>query len=326
MFERVTAALGVAIVGVGMLAFGLATRLPPHTPTPAQHPVDIPAKGWRHIALRTWNEFNADQIPQVAGGVAFFSLLSIFPAMAAFVSLYGLFADVGEVPKHLAILAGILPRAALSFVSDEMSRIAGGKHPALGLAFAVSVLLSLWSANGAVKALFNGLNTAYEVKERRGIIRLNLISLGFTIGGLVFVLVAFGLVVAGPPVLAFLGMKGAFNPLVLEVLRWPALFLASVISLSLLYRFGPSRAKARWRWITPGSLFATLGWILVSLGLSWYVSNFAHYERTYGSLGAVVGFMTWLWLSSIVVLAGAELNSEIEAEAVAAPAPPLAPK
>ncbi len=303
-----------------MLAIGR-----PRASTPAAKPTQIPPRGWRRIAVSTWNEFNADQIPQAAGAVAFFALLSMFPAMAAFVSLYGLFADVGEVPHHLAILAGILPHSALSFVEEEMTRLAGGKHPALGLAFAISLLLSLWSANGAVKALFSGLNTAYEAKETRGIVSLNTTSLAFTVGGLVFVMVTFGLVVAGPLVLNLFGWRGGIDPIVVGVLRWPALFLASVAGLSLLYRFGPSRQRSRWRWITPGSLFATFGWLAVSMGFSWYVGNFGHYERTYGSLGAVVGFMTWLWLSTIVVLAGAELNAEIEAEAGAGPKPPLLP-
>ncbi|MDP9103639.1 MAG: YihY/virulence factor BrkB family protein [Pseudomonadota bacterium] len=320
MTERTLSALGFLIVAAGVLAFGRSKT--PSSPADAPH--RIPARGWRRIAVNTWNEANADQIPQAAGGVTFFALLSIFPAMAAFVSLYGLFADAGQVPHHLAILAGILPRSALSFVSDEMTRLAGGKHPALGVAFALGLIISLLSANGAVKALFNGLNTAYEVREQRGLIQLNLISLTFTLGGLFFVLVTFGLMVAGPAVLRMFGWQGGLDPLLIGVARWPAMFLASMISLSLLYRFGPSRSRARWRWVTPGSLFATFGWLAVSMGFSWYVGNFGHYERTYGSLGAVIGFMTWLWLSMIVVLAGAELNSEIEAEAGAEPAPSAA--
>jgi membrane protein len=314
-FERVTAALGFVLVAGAALLIGrprLAT-------TPADAPQDISARGWRRIAARVWSEFNADQIPQIAGGVAFFALLSIFPALAAFVSLYGLFADVGEVPRHLAIMAGILPRSALAFVSEEMTRLAGGKHAPLGWAFAISLGLSLLSANGAVKALFNGLNTAYEARENRGLIVLNLTSLAFTVGGLAFVLASLGVVVAAPQVLRAVGWSGGINPLLISILRWPALLVASTASLALLYRFGPARPLARWRWITPGSVLASVAWLVVSMGFSWYVANVGHYERTYGSLGAVVGFMTWLWLSSIVILAGAEVNAEIEAEAGAAP-------
>lgn len=320
MLERGLSAAGFVMVAAAAAALGLSRR--PATTTPAEAPQDIPARGWRRIVVRTWSEFNEDQIPQTAGGVAFFALLAIFPAMAAFVSLYGLFADVGEVPKHLAILSGILPRSALGFVSEEMGRIAGGKHAPLGFAFALSLILSLWSANGAIKALFVGLNTAYEVRERRGIVVLNLVSLAFTVGGLAFVLATLGVMVAAPTVLRGLGWSGGIDPVAIAVLRWPGLLLLSTMGFALLYRFGPSRSRGRWRWITPGSVLASILWMLVSMGFSWYVTNFGHYERTYGSLGAVVGFMTWLWLSSIVILAGAELNAEIEAEVGASPKAP----
>ncbi len=334
MFERVTAALGFVLVAAGAAALGL---LQGRTPDPPQTPAEIsdkdwsdkdwsgkdwsgkawPGHRWRRVVMRTWSKFNRRQIHRVAAGVAFFALLSMFPAMAAFVSLYGLFADAEQAPHHLAILAGVMPRAALSLAANEMTRLSAGRHPALGFAFVVSVIASLWSANGAVKALLAGLNTAYEARERRGLIRLNLVSLAFTVAGLAFVMTAFGLVVAGPPVLRALGWKGRLDPSVVGVLRWPVLFVGSACGLAMLYRFGPSRHRGRWRWVTAGSALASLAWLAMSMGFSRYVSNFGHYERTYGSLGAVVGFMIWLWLSAIVVLAGAELNAEIEAEAAA---------
>jgi membrane protein len=314
-FERVTAALGFVLMATAVLVLGLPRR----PRSPAGSPPLAPARGWKRIVVRAWSEFNADQIPQAAGAVAFFALLSMFPAIAAFVSLYGLFADVGSVPRHLAILAGIMPRSTLSFVADEMTRIAGARHAPLGLAFAISLGLSLLSANGAIKALFNGLNTAYEARERRGVIHLNLVSLAFTVGALAFVLGSLGLVVAGPAVLRGLGWNGGIDPLAIAILRWPGLFLASTAGLALLYRFGPCRPRARWRWVTPGSALASLAWLAVSMGFSWYVAHIGHYERTYGSLGAVVGFMTWLWLTTIVILAGAELNAEIEEEAEGKP-------
>lgn len=314
-FERVSAALGFVLVAGAALLIGR----PRAAGAPIKAPLDIQAPGWRRIAGRVWSEFNADQIPQIAGGVAYFALLSVFPAMAAFVSLYGLFADVGQVPRHLALMAGILPRSALALVADEMTRLAGGKHAPLGFALAISLVLSLLSANGAVKAMFNGLNTAYEARENRGLVRLNLISLAFTIGGIAAALAGLGLVVAAPQALRAMGWKGGIDPLLVSILRWPVLLAASSVGLALLYRFGPARPRAGWRWITPGSVFASLAWLVVSMGFSWYVANFGHYERTYGSLGAVVGFMIWLWLSSIVILVGAEVNAEIEAEAGARP-------
>lgn len=275
----------------------------------AHKPSEIPLSGWRDILSRTWSEFNKDRITAVAGGVAFFSLLAVFPALAAFVSLYGLFSDVSAAREQLNMLRGLLPPDALTFVGDQMLRIAGGEQTKLSLAFVVSLLLSLWSANAGVKALLDGLNIAYEEREKRGLIKLNLVSLAFTVGFLIFAIVVLGAVVVVPVVLSVLGFSGE-DPM--AVLRWPLLFAAIVLVLQMLYRYGPSRALARWRWVSWGSVTAAVLWLVASLLFSLYVSNFAHYDRTYGSLGAVVGFMTWLWLSTIVVLFGAELNAEIE--------------
>jgi membrane protein len=319
--ERVLAASGFVALAGGVLAYGWTTKPHPKPGNgpPVDAPQDLSPARWKRIAARTWLDCIRDQVPQLAGGVAFFALLSIFPAMAAFVSLYGLFADSRTVGEHLRILAGVLPPSALSFVAKEMAHLAQGKHPALGYAFVASFLLSVWSANGAVKAMFAGLNTAYRATERRGPIRLNLVSLAFTLGALSFAAVALGMVVAAPVMLRGLGWRGRVDPVLVNLLRWPVLVVLSATVLAVLYRFGPDRAKARWRWITPGSIAATLVGLGVSILFSGYVANFAHYERTYGALGAVVGFMTWLWLSTMVVLAGAELNQEIEAEATGEP-------
>lgn len=278
----------------------------------AQSPADIPLPGWKDIALRTWSEFNKDRIPQVASGVAFFALLAVFPALAAFVSLYGLFGDVGAAEKQLSLFSGVVPHDTIKLAADQMARFAAKGSGQLSFAFVVSLLLSIWSANGAVKALFDGLNVAYEQHEKRGLIVLNLWSLAFTIGGLLFVILALSVVVAAPIALAFFGYRYGLGWL--AIARWPAMLVTLIFTLSILYRYGPSRRLARWRWITWGGAMAALLWLLASMAFSFYVRSFAHYDRTYGSLGAVVAFMTWIWLSTTIVLAGAELNSEIEAQ------------
>jgi membrane protein len=275
----------------------------------ATAPARIPLRGWKDIAVRTWQEFNNDRVPAVAGSVAFFGLLAVFPALAAFVSLYGLVADVQTARDQLDILAGLLPRDALNFVGEQMLRIAQGRDESLGLAFVFSLGLSLWSANAGMKALFDGLNIAYEEKEKRGFIRLNLIALGFTLGGIAFILGVLAVVVALPVALNLLRIP-VEDPM--WTLRWPLLLGVVMVALAVLYRYGPSRRQARWRWVSWGSVAASLLWVVASMAFSFYVSRFAHYDRTYGSLGAVVGFMTWMWLSVIVVLVGAELNAEIE--------------
>jgi len=275
----------------------------------ARSPGEIPKAGWKDVLWRTWKEFNNDRITSVAGGVTFFSLLALFPALGAFVSLYGLIADVATARTQLDLLAGFLPRDALAFVGEQMLRIASSKHSGLGLAFGISLLLSLWSANAGVKALIAGLNIAYEEDERRGFIKLNLISLAFTLGALIFLIVTISVVVALPVALSVIGYGGP-DPMLW--LRWPLMLAVIMLILAVLYRFGPDRRKARWRWVSWGSIAAAVLWVAASMGFSWYVANFGHYDRTYGSLGAAIGFMTWMWMSTIVVLMGAELNAEIE--------------
>ncbi len=274
----------------------------------AQSPLQIPVRGWKDILWRAWTDFNADNIPQVAGGVAFFGLLAIFPAMAAFVSLYGLFSDVDTARKQLSLLAGVIPGDALTLIGDQMVRIAATKHAGLGVAFVVGLLVSIWSANAGMKALFVGLNVAFEEKEKRNFLKLNLVALAFTLSAIVFLMLALGAVVVAPIVLAFVGYHGAG----LALLRWPLLLVVTVGLLAMLYRYGPSRKPERWRWISWGSTLAAVLWLCVSLLFSLYVTNFGHYDKTYGSLGAVIGFMSWLWISAIAVLFGAEINSEIE--------------
>jgi len=276
----------------------------------AARPREIPLRGWRDILWRTWKESDEDQIVNVSAGVAFFGVLALFPGMAAFVSLYGLFANVGDAQKQLAALTGVLPADSLTLIGKEMTRIAEAKTASLSLTFVLSFLLSIWSANAGIKSLFTGLNVAYEEREKRGFLRLNLISLAFTLAVLAFLALAMAAMVAAPVAIETLHLDPGSR--ILAALRWPVLLLVTMGALSLLYRFGPSREHPRWRWVTTGGLVAALGWLVVSLLFSWYVGAFAHYDVTYGSIGAVVGFMTWMWLTVTVILLGAELNAEVE--------------
>ena len=277
----------------------------------ARSPAQIPARGWKDILIRTRREFTDDQIPMIAAGMAFYALLALFPTLGAMVALYGLFADVAQVREHLRLLAFMLPPAALTLIGDEMVRIAAARGQGLSFAFLFGFAAAVWSANGAVKALMTGLNVAYEQKETRGLLRRTATSLAFTLGLLVFGVAALGLTAAGTVIQTFAGARAAT---LFGWVTWPILLAGLTVALALIYRFGPSR-RAPWRWITWGSAVAIALWVAVSMAFSVYVGNFAHYDRTYGSLGAVVGFMTWAWLSGMVILAGAELNSEIERQA-----------
>ncbi|CAN7259385.1 YihY/virulence factor BrkB family protein [Phenylobacterium sp. LjRoot225] len=275
----------------------------------ARSPGEIPRRGWKDILLRARSEFAEDQAPMVAAGVTFYTLLALFPGLAAFVALYGLFADVAEVQRHLHLLSFILPPAAVGFLGAEMIRLAQAGEGGQTLTFGLGLLASIWSANGAIKALITGLNIAYEEQERRSLVRRTLISLAFTLGLLVFLIAAVALLAAQPTIEAFAGPRAAA---LFGWVSWPVLLVALTLGLALLYRFGPSRDPARWKWITWGSGAVVLFWLAASALFSAYVGNFAHYDKTYGSLGAVIGFMMWIYLSTVVMLAGAELNSEIE--------------
>jgi membrane protein len=271
----------------------------------------IPWRGWKDILWRTYMQFNEDRLLAVAGGVVFFVLLALFPGISAFVSLYGLFADRATLADHLGVIAMIAPSEAFGIIREQIERVMKTSNDNLGLAFLISFGLALWSANAGMKAVMDALNVAYEEKEERSFVRLNIESLLFTLGCFIGLLFAIAGIVVLPLIMDFLGLSVVSEALFFYF-RWPALLLVLVTFLSTLYRFGPSRRHAKWTWLTPGSVIASLLWFLGSLLLSWYVENFANYNAVYGTLGAAVGLMMWLWLSAIAILFGAELNAEIE--------------
>jgi len=277
----------------------------------ATKPSEIPAKGWKDILWRVYQEISEDRVMSVAAGVTFYALLAIFPGIAAFVSLYGLVADATSINQHLALMTGFLPGGAIEIISEQVKSLTSKPGGALGLAFFLGLAVSLWSANAGMKAIFDALNIVYDEDEKRGFIKLNAQALLFTLGALLFLLLALVAVAVIPLVLKLFPF-GEFIEQLLSILRWPILLVLVLLGLAVLYRYGPSRDKAEWRWVTWGSAIAALLWIVGSMLFSWYVANFGKYNETYGSLGAAIGFMTWIWLSTIVVLVGAEVNAEME--------------
>lgn len=277
----------------------------------ARSPAQIPWRGWKDITLRTYQETQEDRLLALAGSVVFYSLVALFPALAAGVSFYALFADAGTIGKHLSLVAGIVPSDVIDMLRDEITRIGAKSDGKLTFGFLLGLGIALWSANAGMKAIFDALNIIYDEQERRGLVRLNLISLLFTVCAIGAVLLAVSAVVVFPLLIAAFGLTSLDAPII-GYLRWPAMGALIIVSLAVLYRYGPSRRPAKWRWINVGSAFAASAWLIVSSLFSWYLGNFANYNATYGSLGAVVGLMMWMWLSTIVVLVGAELNSEIE--------------
>ena len=247
----------------------------------------------------------------IAAGVTFYALLAVFPAIAAIVSIYGLVADVETINSEVASLGNIMPGGAISVLGEEIKRVASNSDGTLGFAALIGIAISIWSANAGMKAMFDALNIVLKENEKRGFVRLNLISLAFTVGGLVLVLLAIAFVLVIPVFLKYVGLNGGHDWLI-DIGRWPVLWAGLAFSIALLYRFGPSRDNIPWRWISWGSTLAALVWLLASMAFSWYAANFGTYNRTYGSLGAVIGFMTWIWILAIIVLVGEELNEVLD--------------
>lgn len=303
----------------GRLRDEAETRLDPDG-SPTEHaargrratsPLHMPIRGWKDIIWRTALQVIDDRVEAVAAGVAFYTLLAIFPGITALISIYGLFSDPSAVVEHIRVLGGILPDSAVQLMGDQMRRVAAQPQDRLGFGLAFSLGFALWSANLGMKAMFGALDVAYGEREDRSFVVFTLVTLGFTLVAILFTALMLAALALLPVALDLLNL-GLVAEQLISLGRWPLLMVLVALGTSILYRYAPSRRSAKWRWVTPGGCLATLVWLAGSLGFSWYVSNIAAYDRTYGSLGAVVVFMTWIWISVMIVLVGAELNAELE--------------
>ena len=277
----------------------------------ANSPTEIPWPGWKRVIRRTWDEIISDRVGLVAAGCAFYGTLALFPAISMLVSLYGLVFDPVSVEPQLATLQDLLPPAAFQLISERVHMLVTKPQGTLTTGLLISSAVALWSSATGTKSIISALNLAYEERERRSFLRFQLTAFVMTLIALCGAALGLGLVVALPPALAFLGFRDDAAAMV----RAASLLLLVMFvmgSLSLLYRFGPCREAAQWRWVTPGSLLATILWVLASVLFSYYVGHLATYDATYGPLGAVVGVMMWFFVTVYVVLLGAELNAELE--------------
>jgi membrane protein len=259
------------------------------------------------------DEIDRDRVLAVAAGVTFYALLAIVPAITALISVFGLVLSPSEVPGLLAPVTSLMPAEAATLITDQAVRISGKANGTLSLTALIALVIALWSANGGTKALIEALGIAYDVKETRGFIRLNLVSLGFTLGGIALVIVL-GVLVAAMPFLV--DQLGAFGETLILVLRWPIILALLLAVLAAIYCWAPDRPEAEWVWITPGAVVASIGLIGASAALGWYVTSFGSYDETYGSLAGVVVLMLWIWVSTVMVLVGAEINAELDRRTV----------
>lgn len=277
----------------------------------ADQPHEIPARGWWDILMRVRTEMAKDHLSVLAAGVGFYSLLAIFPTLAAAVSIYGMLLDPHDVQEQISMVIGVIPEQARAIITDQLSTITSQPRQSLGISAILALLFALWSSSAAVQTLMTGLNVVYDEPERRGFLVFYATALGLTVGGIIFGLVALSLVAALPAMVRLIGLPPGIETTILLV-RWPLLAIAVMFALAVLYRFAPSRAKPRWAWVSWGAVVATLLWLAGSIAFSFYVSNFASYNETYGTLGAVVILLMWFYLSGYVVLIGGELNAEME--------------
>lgn len=279
-----------------------------HAPGPAR----IPVKGWIIILKRVLRRQKSAHIGLLAAGMAFYGMLSLFPGITAAVALTGLVLDPEILSEHAQSYAQLLPENAREIVMGQLGDVVSADQTTLGFTAMLSILLSLYSASRAVASLIAGLNVVYEERETRNFLLLVAMNIGLTVGLLGGLLIIIAVVAALPGIAAL--FQGSFLTDVIMFLRWPALFLVASAGMAVLYKLGPDRRSAKWRWLTPGAALACGLWVVGSFGFDVYVRSFASYNETFGTLGGVIVLLTWMWLSSYIVLLGALLDAEAEAQ------------
>ncbi|PWE57098.1 ribonuclease [Metarhizobium album] len=277
----------------------------------ANSPGEIPARGLKDVFWRVVTEVNDDRVSLIAAGVTYYLLLALFPALGALVALYGFIADPASIASHLNVLGRILPPGSLDIILGQLAALTQQKNSTLSFAFFGGLLVALWSANNGIKALFDAMNIAYGETEKRGLIKLNLLSLLFTFGALLVAVILIFAIGVIPAILAYLWLD-RWAELLASLGRWPVILAIVGAGITLVYRYGPSREPAKLRWLTWGAALSTLLWLATSFLFSFYLENFANYNATYGTLGALIGFMVWTWISVVILIVGAEVNAELE--------------
>lgn len=289
----------------------------------ADRPWDMPWRGWRAVIIRALREMISDRIGLVAAGCAFWATLALFPAISMLITIYGLLFNPDSVEPQLDVLERLLPPAAFTLIAKRVHELVAQSGHTLTIGLVISAVITLWSAATGTKSMLSALNMAYEEQERRSFLMFQVEALLITLGGILMAVLALAILVGLPTIIDFLGLAAHIKSLIATA-GWAVLVIFIMISLALLYRFGPARRPAKWHWITPGSLAATVLWLIASALFSIYVGRFASYSATYGPLATVAGVMMWFWVSVYAVLLGAELNAELELQTArdTTPGPP----
>ncbi len=277
----------------------------------ANRPGQLPKAGWKDILTRTKEGMSRDHVTIVAAGVAFYGLLAIFPAIVATISLWALIFDTEQITRQIETVSHLLPEEAAGIIREQAQQASEGAGAGMSLAAAGGLLFAIYSASRGVDGFIEGLNIIYDEEENRGTLKRTALKLILTLGVILMTLVTLGVITAIPAIVTLIGLPDMIASLI-NLARWPLLMIVVMLAISVLYHFGPDRESPRWQWTSPGAFIAVLLWIAGSVAFSLYVRNFADYNETYGSLGAVIILLMWFWLSAFIVLMGAELNSEME--------------
>jgi len=286
---------------------------------PASDPTDIPPRGWKEIAKASWKEAGKDNVSIIAAGVAFYIFTALVPLLTAIVLTYGLVADPAEVEEHMRSLTGLLPQGAGEIISEQLHSMVEESDGTTGFALIIALLIALYGASKASTSMMTAMNIAWGVEEKRGFVKRTLISIAIVSGMVLAILAAIFAISAMSLIEELLPSLGGVAHFVLQLLSFALAAGIVILFLAVLYRYAPDRPDAKWAWVSPGSFIATIVWAIATIGFGFYVSNFGSYNATYGALGAVIVFLTWLYLTAYIILLGAELNAVLEQEVAAAP-------
>lgn len=277
----------------------------------ADKPTEVPASGWKQVLLRVKDESKADNVPLLGAGVAFYSLLAIVPALVAIVSIYGLVASPADVQQQISDSLSAAPSEVRNLLEQQLTSIVESSSSSLGIGAAIGILLAIWSASSGMKHLMSAVNAAYDESETRGFLKLRGTAILLTLGAVIALIGAIGVIAILPAVMRAAGV-GSLARLIVNIVRFPLLGALMLGGLAVLYRYAPDRDEPKWNWVGLGSVFAVVGFLVGSLLFSFYTANFASFGETYGSLGSIIVVMLWLMITATVIILGAEINAEAE--------------
>ncbi len=278
----------------------------------AEKPIQLSWEAWKQIGKRVNSELTIDHIAIVSAGVAYYFFLALFPTLVAAISIYGLVMEPIQIQQQISELAHILPQQSSQIITDILENITNKPEATLGWSLVLSVVFSLWSAQQGTKAVFEGINIAYDEIDERGFFKYNGLTLLFTLGGIVIGVICTALVVVFPAIIEGINLPAYGAESIVQLLRWPILALTLMGVLAITYKIAPDRRNPEFSWVSWGAVIATILWLAGSILFSFYISNFGNYDKMYGSFAAVIILILWFLITAYAILLGAEINSEME--------------